>query len=151
MKKIFALTVIIAMPCLANFDGYYQRSFSKTSYLKTQFTSSDTAAFHIGCGSNTVGQPFSIIVVKHPSFYQSHRRFNILLSVDDSKEYILDGATKQYEDMYYSKHNPPEELFTEIRKGHTLQVKFLENQKLIFALKGSNRAYQQLWEECGLL
>lgn len=151
MKRIVILSALISTSCFANFGGYTQKSYSNKSYLKTQFTTNEIAQFHIGCGIGTDGKPFTIIALKHPYLYPYYERSNIKISVDGMKDIILDGASKQYDDMYYSR-NPSEEAFTKIRNGNFIQVSFFNDKKsTIFSLKGSNKTYNELWKECGLL
>lgn len=151
MKKVFILSALISTSCFANFDGYTQKSYSHGSYLKTQFTTNDTAQFHIGCGIGTDGNPFTVIALKHPYLYPFYGRSNITLSVDGEKEVVLDGGSKQYDDMYYSR-NPSKEVIADIRAGKFVHVSFLNDKKsMMFSLKGSSANYYKLWKECGLL
>ncbi|EIF2704986.1 hypothetical protein LFS00_003954 [Vibrio alginolyticus] len=150
MKKILLLAVSLSTPCYAGFNGTSGQSSASGSYFKTEYTISDRAQFHIGCGIGTDKKAFSMIGLKHPSFYSWHGVSNIQLKVDGGNSISIKGGSKEYDDMYYSR-NPPIELFQQIVSGKSVEVSFFKGKRRVtFSLAGSKKVYTKLWKECGL-
>ncbi len=150
MKSIYILTALLSTPCIASFSSYYMTSKANGQFLKTRFTISNTAQFHIGCGIGHDYKGFTIIGLKHPRLYPWYGVSNIELSIDDSKKVKIEGGSKQYDDMYYAK-NPPKEVLEQIFNGNSIEV-FLFNrqERITFSLSGSKEVYNKLWSQCKL-
>ena len=150
MKSIFILTVGLSTPCLANFSSFYETSKANGQFLKTHFTVSDTAQFHIGCGIGEDSKGFTILGLKHPRLYPWYGISDIELSIDGSQTIKIKGGSKQYDDMYYAK-NPPKEVLENIFNGISVEVFFFNRkERVTFSLDGSKKIYKKLWEQCEL-
>ena len=147
MKNTLLLMSLFTLPCMAGFDGFTQKSYGDGRFLKTKFTTSGSAEFHLGCGIGTDNKLFTIIGLRHPAFYQLNGAYYVNLSIDEKDETAIYGGTRQYDDMYYAR-NPSSKLLKKIRVGNTVNVNF-SNQNLSFSLLESNQAYKKLLEECG--
>ncbi|MGR5276515.1 hypothetical protein ACPV5J_07540 [Vibrio rotiferianus] len=147
MKNTILLMSLFALPCMAGFDGFTEKSYGDGRFLKTKFTTSGSSEFHLGCGLGTDNKLFTIIGLRDPVFYQLNGAYYANLSIDEKDKTAIHGGTRRYDDMYYAK-NPIRELLKQIRVGNTVNVNFL-NQSLSFSLLESNQAYKKLLEECG--
>lgn len=148
MKNTLLLMSLLALPCMAGFDGFTEESYGDGRFLKTKFTTSGSGEFHLGCGLGTDNKLFTIIGLRHPVFYQLNGAYYANLSIDEKDKTAIYGGTRQYDDMYYAK-NPSSELLKQIRAGNTVNVNF-SNQNLQFSLLESNQAYTELLAECRL-
>ncbi|WP_417507813.1 hypothetical protein [Marinomonas gallaica] len=150
MKSIFILAVSLSAPCLASFSSFHTTSRENGQFLKTHFTVSDRAQFHIGCGIGEDYKGFKIIGLRHPRLYPWYGVSNIELSIDGSQKVKIEGGSKQYDDMYYAK-NPPKEILEQVFNGNLVEVLlFNREERVTFSLDGSHKVYTKLWKECGL-